>query len=162
MSEPGIIYYTTNGATPTTASKIYTGPISITSTTTLKFLAVDKAGNKSPVYTAKYVIDKTRPGISAIYPKKSATGISRTNALYIKFTENIKASINWSKVYIKNLKTGKKIAVSKLIKNNVLYLKTGKRSANTWYQIYIPASAIKDVAGNNGIGYTWKFKTGRY
>ncbi|WP_424354814.1 chitobiase/beta-hexosaminidase C-terminal domain-containing protein [Methanobacterium sp. MBAC-LM] len=162
MSEAGTIYYTTNGATPTTSSKKYTGAFTISSTATLKFIAVDKAGNKSPVYTAKYVIDKTRPYVKSMYPKKSSTGISRSNTLYLKFSENINTSINWSKVYIKNLKTGKKVAVSKVIKNNVLYLKTGKRSAYTWYQIYIPAAAIKDAAGNNGIGYTWKFKTGRY
>ncbi|MCZ3365336.1 MULTISPECIES: PKD domain-containing protein [Methanobacterium] len=162
MSETGTIYYTTNGATPTTSSKKYTGAFTISKSTTLKFIAVDKTGNQSPIYTAKYVIDKTRPYVKSMYPKKSSTGISRSNTLYIKFSENLKTSINWSKVYIKNLKTGKKVALSKVIKNNVLYLKTGKRSANTWYQIYIPAAAIKDAAGNNGIRYTWKFKTGRY
>jgi outer membrane protein assembly factor BamB len=162
MNEAGTIYYTTNGATPTTSSKKYTGTFTISSTATLKFIAVDKAGNKSPIYTAKYIIDKTRPYVKSMYPKKSSTGISRSNTLYLKFSENIKASINWSKVYIKNLKTGKKVAVSKIIKNNVLYLKTGKRSSYTWYQIYIPAAAIKDAAGNNCIGYTWKFKTGKY
>ena len=62
MKEPGTIYYTTNDSTPTTSSSIYTtGPITISSTTTLKFFAVDKAGNKSPVYTEKYIIDKTAP-----------------------------------------------------------------------------------------------------
>ncbi|MEN6553646.1 MAG: chitobiase/beta-hexosaminidase C-terminal domain-containing protein, partial [Methanobacterium sp.] len=162
MNKTGTIYYTTNGATPTTSSKKYTGAFTISKSTTLKFIAVDKARNKSSVYTAKYVIDKTRPYVKSMYPKKSSTGISRSKTLYLKFSENIKSGINWSKVYIKNLKTGKKVAVSKVIKNNVLYLKTGKRSAYTWYQIYIPAAAIKDAAGNNGTGYTWKFKTGRY
>ena len=162
MNKTGTIYYTTNGATPTTSSKKYTGAFTINKSTTLKFIAVDKAGNKSSIYTAKYIIDKTRPYIKAIYPKKNSRSISRSKTLYIKFSENLKTSINWSKVYIKNLKTGKKVAVSKIIKNNVLYLKTGKRSAYTWYQIYIPAAAIKDAAGNKGIGYTWKFKTGKY
>ncbi|WP_176720333.1 chitobiase/beta-hexosaminidase C-terminal domain-containing protein, partial [Methanobacterium sp. A39] len=162
MSEAGTIYYTLNGKTPTTSNARYSKAINMASTHTLKFFAVDKAGNKSPVYTVKYVIDKTRPYVKVMYPKKSSTGISRSSTLYLKFSENIKTSINWSKVYIKNLKTGKKVAVSKVIKNNVLYFKTGKRSAYTWYQIYIPASAIKDAAGNNGISYTWKFKTGKY
>lgn len=162
MSKAGTIYYTTNGSTPTTSSKKYTGAFTISKNTTLKFMAVDKAGNKSSIYMVKYVIDKTGPYVKSMYPEKSSTGISRSNTLYLKFSENIKASINWSKVYIKNLKTGKKVAVNKSINGNVLYLKTGKRSSYTWYQIYVPAAAIKDAAGNNGTGYAWKFKTGRY
>ena len=61
MSEPGTIYYTTNGTTPTTTSTKYSGPITISSTTTLKFLAIDTAGNKSPIYTQIYTIDKIPP-----------------------------------------------------------------------------------------------------
>ncbi len=105
--------------------------------------------------------DNTAPKISSFYPKNSATGISRTNTLYVKFSENIKAGANWSKIYVKNIKTGKKVAVSKSIKGNILYLKTGTRSSYTGYQIYIPSAAVKDTAGNNLTKYcTWKFKTG--
>ena len=162
MSENGTIYYTLNGKTPTTANAKYTKPINMASTHTLKFFAVDAAGNKSPVYTAVYTIDRTVPKIGSIYPKSSATGVSRTNTIKIKLSESIKSGVNWSKVYVKNLKTGKKISISKLIKGNMLYITTSKRSAYTWYQVYIPASALKDAAGNNlAKGYTWKFKTGR-
>ncbi|MBI4813422.1 MAG: chitobiase/beta-hexosaminidase C-terminal domain-containing protein [Methanobacterium sp.] len=55
-SEPGTIYYTTDGTDPTTSSKQYTGSILIANTTTLKFMAVDNAGNKSPVETETYNI----------------------------------------------------------------------------------------------------------
>ena len=161
MSGKGTIYYTLNGANPTTNSTRYTGPITISSTKTLKYIAVDNAGNTSPVYSAKYTIDKVAPKISAIYPKKNAKNVSRTKTIAIKFSEKILKTTNWSKIYIKNIKTGKKIKISKIIKNNMLYIKTGKRSANTWYQVYIPASALKDTAGNKAKGYTWKFKTGR-
>jgi hypothetical protein len=163
MNEIGTIYYTLNGSTPTTASTKYTGSITISSTHTLKFIAVDGSSNKSPVYTQTYTIDKTAPKMTLAYPKNKTTGVSRTKTLYLKFSENLKTSINWSKVYIKNLKTSKKISVSKLIKGNILYLKTSKRTAYTWYQIYIPASAVKDNAGNNlAKGFTINFKTGKY
>lgn len=165
MSEAGIIYYTRNGATPTTASTRYIGPISIISTTTLKFIAVDTAGNKSPVYTQKYTIDKTAPKVVSTYPKKDARGVSRTKNIIIKFSENIKASVNWSKIYIKNLKTGKKVKIAKKwISGNKLYLKmSSRRYAYNWYSVYIPAYAVKDYAGNKrAVRYTFKFKTGRY
>ena len=57
------IYYTTDGSDPTTSSTIYTGPINLTGegTTTLKFFAVDSAGNTSEIVTRTYTIDKTRP-----------------------------------------------------------------------------------------------------
>ena len=56
---PTTTYYTTDGSNPQTSStrKKYTGPISISTTTTLKFYAVDAAGNPSPVYTKTYTIN---------------------------------------------------------------------------------------------------------
>src|SRR5206468_708888 len=64
-SEPANIYYTTDGTTPTTTSPIYSTPILINDTTTLKFFAKDKAGNIGIVVTQVYTIDTTPPTASA-------------------------------------------------------------------------------------------------
>ncbi len=58
------IHYTTNGSTPTTSSPTYSGPIAVTSSTTLKFFSVDNAGNAEAVKTAQYTI-AIGPNISA-------------------------------------------------------------------------------------------------
>ncbi len=50
------IYYTINGSNPTTSSTKYTAPLSIVSTTTLKFMAVDKAGNQAATQTQNYIV----------------------------------------------------------------------------------------------------------
>ncbi len=55
------IYYTTNGATPTTSSSVYSTPISVSAATTLKYFARDFAGNSEAVGTQTYTVDTTLP-----------------------------------------------------------------------------------------------------
>ncbi|OPY26679.1 MAG: hypothetical protein A4E27_00695 [Methanobacterium sp. PtaU1.Bin242] len=50
------IYYTLNGTAPTTSSSRYTGPISVGSSLSLSFMAVDASGNSCPVQTLIYTI----------------------------------------------------------------------------------------------------------
>lgn len=49
------IYYTTNGSTPTTSSSVYSSPIAVATSKTIKAIAV-KNGQSSNVATANYVI----------------------------------------------------------------------------------------------------------
>ena len=63
-SKTGTVYYTTNGTTPTTSSTVYSSAIAISSTTTLKALAVDQAGNQSDVLTQVYTINTPSPSPS--------------------------------------------------------------------------------------------------
>ena len=159
MSETGNIYYTLNGTTPTTNSTKYTKPLTISATTVLKYLAVDLAGNKSSVYSQIYTIDKIPPKVLSTNPKNLAQGISKTATITIKFSENIKTSTYWSKIYVKDLTTGKIITINKIISGSTLTIKTVTKSAYHWYQIYIPAAAVKDNAGNNNTITTFKYKT---
>lgn len=61
-----IIYYTTNGATPTTGSTEYTTPIKVSSSETIKAIGKGPATLASAVATALFTIEKpaARPAIS--------------------------------------------------------------------------------------------------
>lgn len=63
-NEAGNIYYTTDGSEPTSASTLYTGPFNILNSTTLKYIAVDSAGNQSSIMSEQYIIDPS--GASAV------------------------------------------------------------------------------------------------
>lgn len=60
-SEISSIYYTLDGTDPTTISNKYQGSINIGTSNTLKFVAVDEAGNSSPTYTENYRIYTAEP-----------------------------------------------------------------------------------------------------
>jgi hypothetical protein len=56
-STPGaVIYYTTNGTTPTTASAKYAGAISVNANETLNAIAVATSYSNSPVGSASYIV----------------------------------------------------------------------------------------------------------
>jgi len=130
----------------------------------LKYLAVDLAGNKSPIYTQTYKINKkiTLKIISTI-PSNQNIRFSRTQTIAIKFNENIKKSTQWAKIGMKNLTQGKRVSITEQIKGNTLYIKmVFLRYAYNWYQITIPEAAIIDNNGHNlQANYTFKFKTGK-
>ena len=57
-----VIYYTTDGWTPTAASTRYIGPITIDSTTTLQAIAISPYGGRSRVATAVYTLNGVPAG----------------------------------------------------------------------------------------------------
>ena len=67
------INYTTDGATPTTNSTLFSSTLTISSTTTLKFLGVDTSDSESDIATETYVIDVTAPNVSITEPIDFAT-----------------------------------------------------------------------------------------
>lgn len=107
------------------------------------------------------VNDTIPPKLVLTSPKNGATGFSRTTAITVKFSENIKAGTLYNYITMKKLSTNSKVSITKTISGNTLYIKTSTRSPNTLYQVTIPSWAVKDYAGNRLTStYSFKFKTG--
>jgi len=77
-STPGAkIHYTTNGTEPTEESPIYTGPISVDKTTTIKAIAIAPGNHNSAIVTEKYVID-----LPPVVTTNAATAITASAATF--------------------------------------------------------------------------------
>ena len=61
-----VIYYTTNGTTPTTASTKYTAAITVSASETIEAIAVATGYSNSPVASAKYAIEAAAPVFSPV------------------------------------------------------------------------------------------------
>jgi hypothetical protein len=55
-TKSAVIYFTTDGSTPTHKSQRYTGPISLSATTTLKAIAIAPSSAQSRTARGKYVV----------------------------------------------------------------------------------------------------------
>jgi hypothetical protein len=88
------VYYTTNGSKPTTKSTPYTGAISVSSTETIKAIAVASGFLESPVASATYTIEPpaATPGFSpaaGTYSSAQSVTISDTTpGAVIHYTTN--------------------------------------------------------------------------
>jgi hypothetical protein len=85
LSGCGAIHYTLDGSDPVLSSPTYTAPLLVSSgTTTLKFFAVDLAGNIEPFTTGTYIIDTNAPQITNVAPASN----SFVNSSTVSYTLN--------------------------------------------------------------------------
>ena len=67
------IYYTTDGTTPTTSSKVYSGALTLNATETLKAIAVAVGYSPSAVATSAYTVNLMSPGFALSTSPSSLT-----------------------------------------------------------------------------------------
>ncbi len=140
-----VIYYTTNGVTPTTSSTKYTAAITVKATETLKAIAVATGFKTSAVASALYTIDLAAAATPAFTPKagtytsaQSVTITDATKGAVIYYTTNGTAPTTSSTKYtaaisVKATETLKAIAVATGFKTSAV--------ASALYTIHLPATA---------------------
>ena len=153
------IYYTLDGSNPTIKSKKFFNPIMILKlgTTNLKFFSVNSSGNKSPIYTNSYTVFR-KFFIQSTNPIQNAKKVSLRVPVKLTFNINIKTDHNYSKIYIKNLNTGKIVHITKTIYKNTLTIKQiYSRLKNDVYLVSIPSGAVKDSFGHT-LSYSFQYR----
>jgi hypothetical protein len=184
-SEAATIYYTLDGADPTTTSTKYTQPINISTTTTLKFMAIDTAGNQSTISSESYIleiIDITPPTVSAnpkggTYRSEQSISLSASELAVIYYTLDGTDPTTTSSIYsepitISSSKTLKFMAVDTAENQSTVFTETYTIDLDTPAVIAdkdaltisygdgdsyasVTKNIILPVTGQNGSTITW-------
>ena len=146
------IYYTTNGTTPTTASTVYSAPITVSASETLEAIAVKTGSTNSVVATAAYTISTVLPTptfspAAGTYTTAQSVTISDTTAgTTIYYTTNGTTPTTSSTTY------SAPITVSASETLEAIAVKTGSTNSLAGTAVYtispvLPAPTFSPVAG---------------
>ncbi|MBP1995448.1 chitobiase/beta-hexosaminidase C-terminal domain-containing protein [Paenibacillus eucommiae] len=80
-NEPATIYYTLDGSVPTASSLVYSAPINLTKTTTIKYFGVDVAGNASTRVEATFTKHAAPTALKA-----SSSSTITSNSIKLQWT----------------------------------------------------------------------------
>lgn len=146
-SKPSTIRYTVDGTVPTTASPIYSGPLTVAATTTLRYVAVDAAGNQSAPAIQQYqvgTVDTTPPVITAspaggTFTVSVAVALSASEPATIRYTLDGSAPGGASQLY-----TGPILLTSTTTLRTIATDAAGNQSSDQ--QVYTIAAANGLVA----------------
>jgi hypothetical protein len=142
-----MIYYTTNGATPTTSSTLYTGPIAVSSTETLQAIAVATGYSNSAVATATYTINPGAFACHVVYTISPQNSSTFGASIAIEDTGTAPIS-NWTLTW--SFADGQ--TVTQLWNGNASQQGATVTVTNMSYNGSIPAGGIYTGMGFNG---TW-------
>lgn len=128
------IYYTTDGSTPSAASTLYTGAITVSATTTLKAIAFKTGLDQSLILSSVYTISCAEPTASPVaggYDNNQTVVLSTTTSgAQIRYTTNGTTPTAGSSLYSSG------ITISGTTTLKAITIKTGLTSSTIFSGVY--------------------------
>ena len=154
-----IIYYTLDGSTPSENNSIYTEPLKINDDTRLRAIAVCDGYRSSDILSEDYLISNVE--IVTHFPDVDLYVYKDVNP-YVRFGNAIVESEHLEEIVL--LKNGKESLSGELIvaDSTIFIIPDAPLELGCYYQIVIPADAVKTIQGESNFAATLFFKTGDY
>lgn len=164
-TKAGTIYYTTDGSTPTTSSTIYSSAIAVASTTTVKAMTVDQAGNSSSVISQTYTFPISTPTSSTNTSSNSSSSNTTNQNIHIGWSREIMAGPQYigtshfingegnAMTFVANNASHNDLFINIFLRKPEELLKINKQTKYPWMQGLNTASEIYDfqaLAAFNG------------
>jgi chitodextrinase len=151
-----VIYYTTDGSTPTQSSAVFSAALSVPATSTIKYFGKDPSGNVSTVQTAVYTINI--PDTTSPNPVTGLTaGTATSSSIPVNWTLSSSGDVVSQEVaYSSNGGSSYTVASAAVNASSTSYSVTGL-TASTNYIIRVVAV---DGAGNRSTAVTVTTSTG--
>ncbi len=165
-----MIYYTTNGTTPTTSSTVYSSPISVATTETVKALATKSGYTNSAIGSATYTLTAATPTFSPVagtYGSAQTVTVSdATPGVAMYYTTNGSTPTTSSTVYsapinVATTETVKVLATKSGYTNSAIgsaayTISSGGSLPSGWADLDIGSPSIAGSASYSGTTYTVK------
>ncbi|MDQ3302317.1 MAG: Ig-like domain-containing protein, partial [Actinomycetota bacterium] len=153
------IYFTLDGSIPQAIeSQLYSVPINIAQNRTLKYRALDKAGNMSDAGTQSYRFDTVAPRITSKSPAANATRVGLAANVRTTFSENV-TGVNGVTIKLKQgTKTIPAVVTYSAATRTAVLNPSANLASGKKYTVVL-TSGIRDGVGNRLTAISWKFTT---
>jgi len=156
LEQPAIVYYTLDGTDPTETSTPYNGPITLTQTTTLKYLAKDAAGNQTQIVTVEYQINKVPP-TAVVAPENESTRNLVTTPITATFGVGVSLhNANGVSLMLDGVRVPD---TSASLSGSVLTIDHPALQKGKTYTVRIAADTVRNIHNVGNEAINWSFTT---
>lgn len=155
------IYYTLDGSTPTSDSKLYSGAIIFDDDFKLRAVAIGEGYESSKIFSADYYL--TNIAVTSRYPETNEwLFIYKDVNPSITFSNRIVAGDNIDKITV--AKNGEKNLAGEFIvaDSTIFYIPEEPLELGCLYKFTIPENSVVTGLGEPNDSITWIFSTGDY